>query len=138
MAIPGAGVAAIMVPAAVVIPAAIVVPIPSTTPATAFMLPAFVLKTSVVKIGSVISFKPGTIVFEVDMVTVVAVPGRVVIINIAGEFGFTNLRGGIIPTTVLRCLFGVYWCRLGVNRSRCDIHPGTGDTETDMGIYIYL
>jgi hypothetical protein len=50
------------------------------------MLPTFMVKPSAVEIGSVVSFKPGTIVLEVYPVTIVAIPGRIVIIDIAGKF----------------------------------------------------
>jgi hypothetical protein len=110
-------------------------PTPVVIPAPAmFVLPTFVVKTTAaVEERPVISLEPGTIVLEVDVVAIVTVPGRVVIINITGELGLTNLRGGIVASIISRCgllidRFGlfVYRCRRGVNRGRCNIHPGPG------------
>jgi hypothetical protein len=112
--------------------------------------PPCVVKPAAVEISAVISFEPGTIVLEVDPVTIVAIPGRVVIINIAGVFGFANIRGSIVATIAGGLVVGrirlvidrgrllIYGSRSGVNRSRCNIHPRTGDTKADVRVYIYL
>jgi len=112
---------------------------------TTIVFPTSVVKASAIEIGSVVSFKPGTIVLEVDPVAVVTGPGRVVVIDITGVLGFTNFGGGIIAAAISRSglIIGgirllVYGSRSGVNRSRCNIHPRTGDTKADVRVYIYL
>jgi hypothetical protein len=109
------------------------------------MFPTPVVKPAAVEIGSVVSFEPGTIVLEVDPVAVVAVPGGVVVIDIAGVLGFTNIGGGVVSTVIGRRglvidrgRFLIYGSRSGVNRGRCNIHPRTGDTKADVRVYIYL
>jgi hypothetical protein len=96
------------------------------------------VKTPAVEIGPVVSFEVGAVVIEVDAVTVVAGPGGVVIVNIAGIFGFTHVRCGVVTAIVFGRI--VYWCRCGgsINRSWCNIHPGAGDTKADVGVYVYL
>ena len=87
---------------------------------------------------------------EVDTVPIVAIPGRIVIINITRVLGFTNIGGGIVPAigrglVIDRCRLVInrgrlliYGSRSGVNRGRCNIHPRTGDTKADVRVYIYL
>jgi len=131
-----------MLPPVVTI-SAIVIPTPSVTPAAAIVFPASVVKPAAIEIGSVVSFKPGTVVLEVDPVTIVAIPGRVLIVCIAGILGFTNIGGGIISTigrilVINRGRLFIYGSGSGVNGGRCNIHPRTGDTKADVRVYIYL
>lgn len=62
---------------------------PPTAKATIMCEPG-VVKTPTVEIGPVIPFEERAIVFEIETIPVVTVPGRVVIISIAGEFGFAD------------------------------------------------
>ena len=83
-----------------------------------------VVEMTAIKVGPVVSFKERTIVFEVETVPVVTIPGRVVIISVPGELGFTDSGSGIITICINRC------------RSGCGyIEPGGGDSETDMCAY---
>ena len=89
------------------------------------------VETTAVEIGPVISFKPGTIVFEVDAVAIVAAPGRVVIISVPGEIGFTDCGSGIIAIRINRCGCG----RIGGtvnNGGWSDNDPGCRNPETDV------
>jgi hypothetical protein len=101
------------------------------------------VETTAIEIAPVFSFKVGTIVLEVDAIPIVAVPGRILIVDIAGELGFANGRRRIVSTVVYRCGLLTYRSRLlidrcGIHRSRRDIYPGAGNPEADMGIYVYL
>jgi hypothetical protein len=70
-----------------------------------------VVEMTAVKVGPVVSFKERTVVFEVETIPVVTIPGRVVIVGITGEIGFTNSRSGIIA--------------IGINRYGCGRIGGT-------------
>ena len=61
------------------------------------------VKMTTIKVGPVVSFKQRTVVFEVETIPVVTVPGRVVIIGVSGELGFTDRRSGIITVCINRC-----------------------------------
>jgi hypothetical protein len=61
-----------------------------------------VVKTPTVEIGPVVSFEERTIVVEIEPVPVVTVPGGVVIISIAGEFGFTDSGICIVSACIYR------------------------------------
>ena len=103
-----------------------------------------VVEMTAIKVGPVVSFKERTIVFEVETVPVVTIPGRVVIISVPGEIGFTDCGSGIIAIRINRCGCG----RIGGtvnNGSRSDndpgcgyIEPGCGNPETDVCAYEYL
>jgi hypothetical protein len=71
-----------------------------------------VVEMTAVKVGPVVSFKERTVVFEVETIPVVTIPGRVVIVGITGEIGFTNSRSGIIA--------------IGINRYGCGSDHDTG------------
>jgi hypothetical protein len=121
----------------------------------AIAFPPGVVEPVAVEITSVVSFKPGTIVCEVGTVTVVAAPGRVVIVGITGILRFTNLRSGIVATAIGRgrlvipglivtglvihrggLLIDRRWS--GVDGRRRHIYPDAGNAKTDTGVYIYL
>jgi hypothetical protein len=109
-----------------------------------------VVEPAAIEVGSVGSFKPGTVVSEVDTVAIVAAPGRVVIVGIPGELRFTNLGGGIVATAVdrgrlivhrlvvHRCGLLIDGSRSGVDGCRSHIYPGAGDTKTNVCVDIYL
>jgi len=132
---------------AVAFPATFVVPTPmiATVMFPPFVFPAVAVEPSAVEIFPVVSHEIGAIVFEVTPVPIVATPCRVVIIDITGELGFTNGRRGIISAFIYRGRlfinggrFLIDRSRSGVNGGRCNIHPRTRDTKTDVGIYIHL
>ena len=116
------------------LPPSVAIPV---TPAAPFVFPSRVVKPATVEIGSVVSFEERAGVLEVDPVAVVAVPGRVVIVDITGVVGFTNGGRCIVAVIGGSGLF-VYRCGGGVNRSRCDVYPGAGNAKTDVCIYVYL
>ena len=71
-----------------------------------------VVEATMVEISPVLSFEKRTIVFEVETIPVVAVPGRIIIIGIPWKIGFTD--GG------------------------SDIDPGCGDANANAGSDKYL
>ena len=89
------------------------------------------VKAAVVKICPMVSFEYRAIVFEVEPVAIVAVPGGVVIIGVSGEIGFAGRGSGIISA-------GVYGCGWIISGCGGDVYPGSGDTETYMRTYEYL
>jgi hypothetical protein len=89
------------------------------------------VKAAAVKICPVVPFENRAIVFEVELVAVVAVPGGVVIIGVSGEIGFAGGRSGIISA-------GVYGCGWIISGCGGDVDPGSGNTETYMRTYEYL
>jgi hypothetical protein len=88
-----------------------------------------VVETTTVEISPMVSFEERTIVFEVETIPVVPVPGRIIIISIAGEFGFTDSGGCIVSTLVYR---SGSVCA-GINHRRSDIDPGCGYAKTYAG-----
>jgi hypothetical protein len=97
-----------------------------------------VVEMTAIKVSPVVSFKERTIVFEVKTVPVVTIPGRVVIVSVPGEIGFTDRGSGIIAIRIDRC---GRW-RIGGtvnnggwsdNDPGCGyIEPGCGNPETDV------
>jgi hypothetical protein len=75
-----------------------------------------------VEIGPVVSFEERTIVFEVETIPIVTVPGRVVIVSIAGKIGFTDGWGCIVSACVYRSGSDI----AGVNYRRMNIDPWCG------------
>jgi len=64
-------------------------PFPSTT--TVFVMFAFetrMVEPSSAKISPMFSFKGGTVMFVIEAITVMAVPGRIGIISVSGIFPF--------------------------------------------------
>jgi hypothetical protein len=88
-----------------------------------------VVETTTVEISPMVPFEERTIVFEVETIPVVPVPGRIIIISIAGEFGFTDSGGCIVSTLVYR---SGSVCA-GINDRRSDIDPGCGYAKTYAG-----
>jgi uncharacterized membrane protein YgdD (TMEM256/DUF423 family) len=107
-----------------------------------------VVKTSVVEISVVVSFKVGTIVGIVKAIAIVSVPGGIGIIGISGEL--VLICNAIISVLVYRGWCGgiaiiAGWCALIYDRSRGDIsgagrniHSCAGDTEANVCVDIYL
>jgi hypothetical protein len=100
--------------------------------------PTVMVEATAIEIPPVFSFKVGTIVLEVDAIAIVATPGGVLIVDVAGVLGFTNGRRRIVSTVIFGCWLLIYRGRLFIHRCRCDIYPGAGNPEADMGIYVYL
>ena len=92
------------------------------------MCPAGVVKTSVVEVSSVVSFKERAIVFKVEPVMVVTIPGGVIIIGIAGKICFAYCGGGIIATCIDN------GCRYGGSY----VNPGSWNAEPNAGADKYL
>lgn len=95
-----------------------------------------VVKMTTIEVPSVVSFKEGTVVFEVETVPVVTVPGRVVIIGISGEIGFTNCGSGIVAIRIDRCGRISGTVNNGCRNSNYD--PGSRYPEAEVCIYEYL
>ena len=81
-----------------------------------------VIKPTVVEIGPMISLEEGAIVFEVEPVPVVSVPGGIIIISISGEIGFDDCGSGIVAI----CIYGSGGYIDSWNR------------DADVGAYVYL
>ncbi len=90
-----------------------------------------------IEVSPVVSFEERTVVFEVEMIPVVAIPGRIVIVGISGEIGFTDSRSGIVTFRVNRCR-----CRRisgTVDKGRgSDCDPGRRYPEAEVCVYKYL
>jgi hypothetical protein len=110
------------------------------------------VKTAMVEVAIMLSFKERAIVCIVVMIAIVPVPGGIVIINIPGEFifiydGITTFlvcRGGRITVVVdRRGLIGRsrlinYRSRGDIGGSGRNINPRAGDTEANVRIDINL
>ena len=94
-----------------------------------------VVKTTAVEVCSVLPFEEGAVVCEIEPVPVVAVPGRIIIIGISGEIGFTDSRCGIVATLIHRRSGSV--C-IGIDDRARGIDPGCGYAQTYAGADIYL
>jgi len=92
------------------------------------MCPAGMVETTMIEIGGVVSVKERAIVFKVEPVMVVPVPGGVIIISIAGKVGFAYCGGGIIATCIDN------GCRYGGSY----INPGGWNAEANTGADKYL
>jgi hypothetical protein len=96
-----------------------------------------VVEMTTIEVAPVVSFKQRTVVFEVETISVVTVPGRIVIIGISGEIGFTNRRSGIITVCVNRCGCGRI---CGTVNNGCGSYHDTGNRnpESDVCANEYL
>jgi hypothetical protein len=109
----------------------------------ALAFPPCVVKAPTIEIGPVVSFEIRPVVGVVYPIAIVTAPGRIVIIDITGEFGFAGCGRGIVPAIICgivvnRCGRRVDRCGRRVNGGRSNIHPDAGEADTDMGVYIYL
>ena len=104
---------------------------------TAVVCEPGVVKMTTIKVGPVVPFKERTVVFEVETVPVVAVPGRIAIVGISGELGFTDGRSGIITVRIDRCGRGHI---SGTVNNGCGSYNDTGNRnpESDMCANEYL
>jgi hypothetical protein len=87
-----------------------------------------IVKTTTVKISGIPSFKERPIVSIVIVILVVTVPGRIVIISIAGEFVFIRYRAGRISIPI----------RVLVHGRRRRIYRPYRNGKTNMCIHVYL
>jgi hypothetical protein len=87
-----------------------------------------IVKTTAVKISGIPSFKKWPIVGIVIVIPVVTVPGRIVIINITGEFVFIPYRAGSVGISI--------W--ILVNGRRRRIYRPHRDGKSNMRIHVYL
>ena len=81
-----------------------------------------VVEAAAREISPVVSFEERTIVFEVETIPVVTVPGRIVVVRVSGEIGFTDGGGRIVSARVYRSGSNV----AGINYRRMDIDPWRG------------
>jgi hypothetical protein len=96
-----------------------------------------VVEMTTIKVAPMVSFKQRTVVFEVETISVVTVPCRVVIIGVSGEIGFTDCRSGIITVCINRCGCG----RIsGTVNDGCGSYHDTGsrNPESDVCANEYL
>jgi hypothetical protein len=106
---------------------------------TPIMVETRVIETSAIEICAVGSFENGTIVFEVYAIPVVTIPGGIIIIDISGIVGLTDLRVRIIAAVVAAVINGCLLINYRRSyRRRADIDPPTGYAKTHVSIYIHL
>ena len=105
------------------------------------MYPVGVIEPAMIEICGVISVESAPIMFEIDPVMIVTIPGRIIVVSIAGELGFDNGRSGIVTPRIngSGCNIG----RSGRIYHRCRysgsyINPGSRNPETNMRAYEYL
>jgi len=89
---------------------------------------ATIVETTAVKISGIPSFKERPIVSIVIVIPVVTVPGRIVIISIAGEFIFIRHCAGRIRISI----------RILVHGRRRRIYRPYRNGKTNTRIHIYL
>jgi hypothetical protein len=95
----------------------------------AVMFKPCVVKSTMEEISPVVPFEERTIVFEVEPIPVMPVPGRVVIISIAGEVGFADSRGCIVSV----CVYRSGSICTGIYDRGGDIYPWCGYAKTYAG-----
>jgi hypothetical protein len=105
---------------------------------TAIMVETCMVESSAIEIGSVVSFKKGTVVLEVYAIPVVTGPCGIIIVGISRKIGFTDRGIGIIAVVVNGSGLGIYRRGPIDYRCGCDIDPGAGYAKADMGAYKYL
>lgn len=122
-------------PPSAVMPAAVMVePIVVIAEPIMVTVEPVVVKTTMVKIIPVFLFEVRTVMFEIEAVPIVAVPGRIIIVGIAREFGFTNLRSGIVSA----CIFRSRGVCVAINDRRSDVDSGYRHAYTKAGTDIHL
>jgi hypothetical protein len=99
------------------------------------------VEAATIEISPVVSFKERTVVFEIETIPVVTVPGRIVIISIAGEIRFKNARGRIVSASVYRSGSDIAAINYGRRSDKGPANNGEPDTcmpESDAGADINL
>jgi hypothetical protein len=112
-----------------------------------------VVKSAVVEICIVLSFEIRAIVRVVPTVMVVALPYRVIVVNISGELRFISSLSTLVGSRGIfvivygsrgrscvyrRLLIDYRGCGGIISGSGRDIHSRAGDTEADVGVDINL
>ena len=100
-----------------------------------------VVEATMIEISPVVSFEERTIVCEVETIPVVTIPGRVVIIGIAGEIRFEHGGGGIVAVRIYRGGSGIAAINYGCGGDKGPAYNGEPDTcmpESDAGADINL
>ena len=109
-------------------------------PIATFMFPTVMIEATAIKVSPVVPFEIGPVVGEIYPVMIVAVPGRIVIVSIAGVFGLALGGWCIVAAVIFRD--GSRSGRIGVTvnygRGSGNNHPGTGYMKADAGAYIDL
>ncbi len=100
----------------------------------AVMFPMCVVKCPMIEVSGVVSVEERAIVFEIDPVAKVTIPGRITIIGISWEICFDDRRSGVVAICINRsgCIDN------GCGDGGADINPGSGYTETYMRTDDYL
>jgi len=101
---------------------------------SAVMCPAGMVEPTMIEIGGVVSVKERAIVFKINPITIVPIPYGVIIISVAGEVSFDDVRSCIIATCIDRGRSIDNGCRYGGSY----INPGGWNAETDTGSDEYL
>jgi hypothetical protein len=98
-----------------------------------------VVEATMIEISPVVSFEERTVVFKVETIPVVTVPGRIVIIGIAGEIGFKHRGSGIVSACVNRS--GIPAINYGCGSDKGPTNnrePDAYTSESNSGADIYL
>ena len=99
-----------------------------------FMFPMCVVKCPMIEISGVVSVEEGAIVFEINPVVKVTIPGRIIIISIAGEICFDDGGSGIVAI----CIDRSGRIDNGCGDRGADINVGNRNTDTNMRTDDYL
>ena len=105
------------------------------------MCESCVVEAAMREISPVVPFEERTVVFEVETIPVVTVPGRIVIISISGEIRFKNGRSRIVSACVYRSGSDIAAIYYGCGRNKGPANNGEPDTcmpESDAGADIDL
>lgn len=97
-----------------------------------------VVKMTTIKVGPVVSFKERTVVFEVETIPVVAVPGRIAIVGVSGELGLTDGGSGIVTVCINRRGGGRIRGTVNNGYGRCYHDTGNRNPESDVCADEYL
>ena len=100
------------------------------------MFPMCVVKCPMIEISGVVSVEEGAIVFKINPVVKVTIPGRIIIICIAGEICFVNGGSGIVAIRIDRS--GCRCIDNGCGDRGADINVGNRNTDTNMRTDDYL
>jgi|SRR5580658_3580391 hypothetical protein len=109
----------------------------------AVMCEPCVVEATAIEISPVVSFEERTVVIEVETIPVVTVPGRIVIVSIAGEIRFEDGGGRIVSA----CVYGSgsdittinYGCRGDkgpANNGESDTYMPESDASADINLGI--
>src|SRR5579871_4386772 len=97
----------------------VIILLPSPAVETTVMFEPRVVKTFVTEVSSMLPLEVRTVVFKIEAIPVVTVPGGIVIVGISGEIGFADGRSGVVSASV----YGSRCVCAGVYNRRSDIDP---------------